>query len=369
MPSISAIACCFSACSLASAGSARGAGARFCGAAEGIAARTSRSVRVARRVGTCIGRSSVAAGARHSLPQPACAAGHRPARRARCDRLAGMRDFDPPPWLRGGHRMTIYAWARRRAFPQLPPPTPRLFDVGPDTRVLAHCHWQPDPAARPTLVALHGLEGSSDAHYMRGIADKAFRRGFNVVRLNQRNCGGTEHLSPGLYHSGLTSDVQAVLEQLAADGLPSLVVSGYSLGGNLALKLAGELRRARRRRGFTPSARCRRRSNWARAWTCSNGRRTGCTSGTSCGACGAACAGRRACFPGATTSRGLWRVLERAGVRRPLHGPASRVRQRGGLLLPGRLDARRRSHPRARRSSSRPRTTRSSRCRRSAIPG
>jgi hypothetical protein len=150
-----------------------------------------------------------------------------------------MRDFDPPRWLRGGHRMTIYAWARRRSFPCLPAPTGRVFDIDADTRVLAACHWQARPASRPTLVALHGLEGSSDAHYMRGLADKAFRRGFNVVRLNQRNCGGTEHLSAGLYHSGLTSDVQAVIEQLAADGLPSIVVSGYSLGGNLSLRLAG----------------------------------------------------------------------------------------------------------------------------------
>ena len=71
---------------------------------------------------------------------------------------------------------------------------PRCSTSTPDTRVLAHCHWQPEPAAHPTLVVLHGLEGSSDAHYMRGIADKAFRRGFNVVRLNQRNCGG--HRAP-----------------------------------------------------------------------------------------------------------------------------------------------------------------------------
>jgi uncharacterized protein len=151
-----------------------------------------------------------------------------------------MDEFAPPAWLRGGHRMTLYAWAHRRTFGGLPHAVPRFFDVDSGTRVLAHCHWQADPQAHPTLVALHGLEGSSDAHYMRGIADKAWRRGFNVVRLNQRNCGGTEHLSAGLYHSGLTSDVKAVLEELAgADRLPALAVSGYSLGGNLALRLAG----------------------------------------------------------------------------------------------------------------------------------
>jgi predicted alpha/beta-fold hydrolase len=151
-----------------------------------------------------------------------------------------MHDFAPPGWLRGGHRMTIYAWARRRRFPDLPSASTRLFDVEARTRVLAHCHWQDDPRAHPTLVTLHGLEGSSTAHYMLGIADKALRRGFNVVRLNQRNCGGTEHLSEGLYHSGLTADVVAVLKELAeVDGLPSIAVSGYSLGGNLALRLAG----------------------------------------------------------------------------------------------------------------------------------
>ena len=136
--------------------------------------------------------------------------------------------------------MTLYAWARPRRFAGLPPAVPRYFDVEPGTRVLAHCHWHTDPPGHPTLVVLHGLEGSSDSHYVLGTADKAFRRGFNVLRLNQRNCGGTEHLSTGLYHSGLTNDVKAVLEELAgADRLSNLAVCGYSLGGNLALKLAG----------------------------------------------------------------------------------------------------------------------------------
>jgi uncharacterized protein len=137
--------------------------------------------------------------------------------------------------------MTLYGWGDPRRFPRLPPPTIRYFDVAPDSRVLAHCHWQPRPWEHPTIVALHGLNGSSDAHYMKGIAVKAFARGMNVVRLNQRNCGDTEHLSAGLFHSGLTADPKYVVEELIdVDGLPSIAVAGYSLGGNLALKLAGE---------------------------------------------------------------------------------------------------------------------------------
>jgi predicted alpha/beta-fold hydrolase len=138
--------------------------------------------------------------------------------------------------------MTLYAWARRRAFTALPAADPRFFDVAADARVLAHCNWQPDRRSAPTLLALHGLEGSSEAHYMRGLAEKAFAAGFNVVRLNQRNCGGTEHLSKGLYHSGLTADPIVVLTELRdRDGLTRFAVAGYSLGGNITMKLAGEL--------------------------------------------------------------------------------------------------------------------------------
>jgi uncharacterized protein len=152
-----------------------------------------------------------------------------------------MDDYLPPAALRGGHRMTIVAWAWPRRFPRLPPAVPRYFDVAPDSRVLAHCNWQKEPRQAPTLLALHGLEGSSEAHYMRGLADKAFRAGFNVVRLNQRNCGGTNGLSRGLYHSGLTEDpAHVILELRETDGLPWIGVAGYSLGWNLTLKLAGE---------------------------------------------------------------------------------------------------------------------------------
>lgn len=152
-----------------------------------------------------------------------------------------METFAPRAGLRRGHWMTLYGWGNPRHFPRLPAPTRRIFDVADDARVVAECHWQPRPWERPTLLTLHGLNGSSQAHYMRGLAFKGFARGLNVVRLNQRNCGGTEPLSAGLFHSGLTADAARVIDDLIhVDGLTAIAVAGYSLGGNLALKLAGE---------------------------------------------------------------------------------------------------------------------------------
>ena len=150
-------------------------------------------------------------------------------------------DFVPYKGLDGGHRMTLYTWGKPRYFPNLPQPIRRYFDVSSDARVLAHCHWQPNPRLHPTLIALHGLEGSSKAHYMRGLADKAYRLGLNVVLLNQRNCGDTEHLSQGLYHSGLSADPAAVIQELIeVDRLNTIGIVGYSLGGNVGIKLAGD---------------------------------------------------------------------------------------------------------------------------------
>jgi hypothetical protein len=153
------------------------------------------------------------------------------------------RAFVPHPFLKNPHLMTLFPrfWSR----PGLPrdiPITARLFRVAPESQLLGYCHWQPDPKRRPTLIVVHGLEGDSDSHYMLGIAQKAWRQGFNVVRLNQRNCGGTEHLTPTLYNNGMSGDIRAVLGELAAnDGLDSIWLGGYSMGGNLVLRAAGEL--------------------------------------------------------------------------------------------------------------------------------
>jgi len=148
-----------------------------------------------------------------------------------------------PFWpLRNGHLMTIAASLWRRKCPRLPASTPREFEVDAGTKVRADCHWQPQRAKYPTLVLLHGLEGSSDSGYILGTAEKAWVAGFSVVRLNQRNCGGTEHLTESLYHSGLSGDIGAVVRELVGrDNLSNVFAAGFSMGGNLVLKMAGEL--------------------------------------------------------------------------------------------------------------------------------
>jgi predicted alpha/beta-fold hydrolase len=158
-------------------------------------------------------------------------------------------DFRPRRFLINGHLQTIAGNYFSRVN-NLPFPEDQLVEVSPATanqiasQVLCHCHWQPVEVrtARPTAIIVHGLEGSSDSQYVVGNANKLWRAGCNVIRMNMRNCGGTESLSPTLYHSGLSNDVLAVMNFFVErDGLQSMSLIGYSMGGNLVLKLAGEL--------------------------------------------------------------------------------------------------------------------------------
>ena len=122
----------------------------------------------------------------------------------------------------------------------LPEAEHRLIEVEPGVPVLCHCHWQKERRAL-TLIVVHGLEGSSESQYMMGIARDGLAAGMNVVRMNQRNCGGMDHRAPTLYNSSRSADVAAVARNLVErDGVPGFVLVGFSMGGNLVLKLAGE---------------------------------------------------------------------------------------------------------------------------------
>ena len=159
-------------------------------------------------------------------------------------RALASKPFKPHPLFANGHAQTLaaYAWPRRSLLLTARADEKRIFEVERDVRILAHCRWQAvAPLEQPTILLVHGLEGSSASRYMLNTARKAFRLGFNVLRLNQRNCGDTEHLTRTLYNSGLSGDVRAVVRELIErDGLRRIFLAGFSMSGNIVLKMAGE---------------------------------------------------------------------------------------------------------------------------------
>jgi uncharacterized protein len=145
------------------------------------------------------------------------------------------------PLLRNPHVLTILAnFARRRLDTIRFPVTEKLYRTDPDAQVLVH-EQRPPGDSLGEIVMVHGLEGSSDAGYIRSMSQLALENGFAVHRANMRSCGGTESLCKTMYHAGLTSDTLSLIRQIREHHGGPIYLIGYSLGGNVALKLAGEL--------------------------------------------------------------------------------------------------------------------------------
>jgi len=158
-------------------------------------------------------------------------------------------EFVPRRWLRSGHAQTLAGNFLPRRL-TLPEPEDLVVEVeGPvagydPSRVLCHCHWQPEAVRRErlTVVLVHGLEGSSNSQYIVGNTARLLAAGLNVVRMNMRSCGGTDALSPTIYHSGRMGDIGRVVEAIVREqGTNAVALVGYSMGGNLVLGWAGQL--------------------------------------------------------------------------------------------------------------------------------
>lgn len=158
----------------------------------------------------------------------------------RAERDAEVPPYVPSTWLRSGVAMTLatqlprWGAGRWRHAAEV-----REFRIDEHNRVRAAIHWQPERGDAPTVLLAHGLAGDVDAEYMLGLGQEAWRWGFNVVRLNARNSGGTEHLARDSFHGGQSEDPERVLCELGAELPGPLFAAGFSLGANIVLRMAG----------------------------------------------------------------------------------------------------------------------------------
>ena len=146
--------------------------------------------------------------------------------------------YSPAWWLPGPHARTIWG----RFFRRTPPLETRIERWETDDQDFIDLVRLDAPAGRPHLVMLHGLEGTAQSHYARGLFLEAARRGWAADLLLFRGCGAEPNRARRFYHSGETSDVAVVARRLlSADRLAPFFFAGVSLGGNVLLKWLGEI--------------------------------------------------------------------------------------------------------------------------------
>ncbi len=148
--------------------------------------------------------------------------------------------FVPARWLASGHAQTIFPFLFRRS--PRPTLTTEIWPLPDGERLAAYLlpHWP----GRPGVVVVHGMEGSVESPYVRGLLLRLERLGWNGASFDLRSCGRLarkELRSRTAYHAGLTADLALVVDRLRARwGAVPLAAVGYSLGGNMLLKWLGE---------------------------------------------------------------------------------------------------------------------------------
>ena len=149
--------------------------------------------------------------------------------------------FDPFFLLKTAFQQTVFS---AFLFNHSGPPSKTKYVPLEDGDVLAlevstPSQWKKEDL---TVVMLHGLCGSHKSGILARVSKKLYRKNVRSVRVNLRGCGSGKGLSKNIYHSGLTEDILEVLKNLKKeDPLSEIVLVGYSLSGNMVLKLVGEL--------------------------------------------------------------------------------------------------------------------------------
>ncbi|MFN0197007.1 MAG: YheT family hydrolase [Planctomycetaceae bacterium] len=149
--------------------------------------------------------------------------------------------FAPHPLFRGGHVQTVAGmYLPSKYVPE--PSTPHRVTLPDGDVIVLHenipANWSP---TQPVVLLMHGLAGCHQSPYLLRIARKLNDRGYRTFRMDLRGCGAGAGLARLPYHAGRSDDALRCVEYLAqqAPGSP-LAVVGFSLSGNVALKLVGE---------------------------------------------------------------------------------------------------------------------------------
>jgi hypothetical protein len=148
--------------------------------------------------------------------------------------------FQPSLLLKNKHLQTLYApLFRKQTAPKVEIERFNLPDGD-----FVECYWHNEKSTdeqRSIVTLFHGLAGSFASPYIQGIMNALEKKGFASVLMHFRGCSGKENLLPRSYHSGDTADAKAWLEHLQEKYPNSaLHAVGYSIGGNMLLKLLGE---------------------------------------------------------------------------------------------------------------------------------
>lgn len=143
------------------------------------------------------------------------------------------------PLFKNRHIQTILGLIALGPKPSKEYKTKRILISIPEGKLALDCTYQENKNS-PTLLIIHGLTGSSSSAYVERISRLSYLQGFNIIRMNMRGCGNTEKLTPSIYNAGQSTDLQAVITYLIKNKNKKISILSYSLGGNLALKWAGE---------------------------------------------------------------------------------------------------------------------------------
>jgi len=151
--------------------------------------------------------------------------------------------FTPPLFQWNGHLQTIIPSTSRVVFGEY-----KRERISTQDNDFLDLDWKTQGSSE-LIILTHGLEGSSERHYIKSPANLLFQNGYDILAWNCRSCSGEINLRPKLYHHGDFSDLEEVINHVfKKKSYTKYHLVGFSMGGNISLKysaLSNQLNKAK----------------------------------------------------------------------------------------------------------------------------